>query len=198
MVLQGWERVKGSEDFCRVERRRGVAMGLMSASEESESSRLMTAAPGVGEWARFRGVLFLDAAVRGLCLEVGVLGLEVLRLGLMISLPFPFTSMITSSSDSPNVVDRRRGDAGSGLLSRETFLRLRSYDFGSSASCDSRRISGNTSFECLKRSRSLSSSFCSGAGVADGSLRATVRLKGNALFLAGAVGCPSAAVAMLR
>ncbi|KAL2255290.1 hypothetical protein VTK26DRAFT_3680 [Humicola hyalothermophila] len=111
----------------------------------------------------------------------------------MTSLPFPFTSVIRSSSEWSSVVDRRRGDARSGLPSADSFLRLRSCCFRVSVSWASRRISGNTSFECLNRSRSLSSSVF-GGGALLCCLRATVRLKGSARFLGGSAGCSSAAM----
>lgn len=70
------------------------------------------------------GVVLFDAGVLGLdIVEVGVLGFGV-RFALMISFPLPFTSMITSSSDPSNVVDRRWREGPSSDGCNEGCLRL--------------------------------------------------------------------------
>lgn len=156
-----------------------------------------------GEPAGFCRVLLLVGAALGLDLfEPGVcemiwvdecsIGVDGL-LGLTISLPFPFTSIIrSSSSDTLDIVDRLRNFAGPSGVLAESFLRLWPYCWSSSPSASraSRRMAGKTSFECLKRSSSLSSSGFSGSAL-DCCFRATVRLNGSAFFLVVAAVCSS-------
>ncbi|KAL2125903.1 hypothetical protein VTI74DRAFT_2313 [Chaetomium olivicolor] len=126
----------------------------------------------------------LELGIRGGFEDTGVFALDGLLRG-MISLPLPFTSIITSSSESPNVIDCLYGTGGSSSVPDDTFLLLRSCCLRPSSSA-SRKISGNTSFECLKRSRSLSSSAFLGSSFgSDCWRRATVRLKGSALRFGG-------------
>lgn len=90
-----------------------------------------------------------------------------------------------------------------GLASSDVLLRLRSRfsgvaDFLRSTSSASWIMALKTSFECLKRSRSLSSSaFADFAALrSDCCFRATVRLKGS--FFLGMAGCVSAMLREIR